>query len=270
AMADCAILLLDGRPAEGDPYMFCSDETRRLIKIAGAMGVNQLICAVNYITHIIEQEEAMDRMRSVIGNVCSNNGFDDGSVVWIPISGQYGFSIFPESYGFEFFQGYEKATPSGLVKGRTLMGAIDHTVLDEEDKTRHPRVHVLKTWRKTEGGITALGRIASGHITSGTEVVIPPYHQGTAKVGGITDVTTNETSCERGEIHGIYEFTFDDESVDVRAGSVIAEAGEGAPASVESFDAKFAMTSREVDFIDGSTFDVYIHAACVSCRIEVL
>lgn len=237
--------------------------------MAAAMGVTQLISAVNYMNEIIDQEEAMDRMRTVIGNVCRNNGFDDETVIWIPVSGKYGFSVFPECYGFDFFQGYEKDTPRGRVQGRTLVEAIEHTVLDDMDNTRPPRVHILGTWKTLEGHITALGRVASGHISTGSWVMIPPHHQGAARVASIADKSATGTPCQRAATHGIYKFTFDD-VVDVRVGSVITEAGADTPGAIASFDAKVVMTSREADFTDGCTFDVYIHAACVACRVEVL
>ena len=133
-----------------------------------------------------------------------------------------------------WYEGSSKITPSGVANGETVVDAIVVSVnaQDNEDEMKALRTQFIKSWTNSDGGTTAIGRVAAGKVTCGTQVIAPPYHVGDSQIATMRDTTQVYTAWT----FGIYVFTFDNDNVDLRPGSVIAELDElDGPASGHCF-----------------------------------
>lgn len=152
SQAEAAILIVDSE--EG-----VAEQTRRHAYILGMLGLSQVIVCVNKMDKLDYSEERFNEVKKTLLNFLAELKIHPSYV--IPISAKDGDNIASASGNLSWF------------KGPTVLEALDTFKIPESVKDKPLRFPVQDVYKFDEKRIIA-GRIVSGTIKSGDEIVLLP------------------------------------------------------------------------------------------------
>ncbi|MFA5862705.1 MAG: GTP-binding protein [Candidatus Thermoplasmatota archaeon] len=244
--ADAALLVID--VAEG-----VMPQTREHAQLANAMGLRQVIVALNKIDRVGYDAKKISQAAAAVRDFLGAFGFDRIDV--IPVSAWEGENLTTRTAVMSWY------------KGRTLEEAIDSLDVRApagEGALRLPAMGILSV----DGvGTVLIGRIERGTLRDGMEVAIEPA----GKIATVKSI----------EIHGqsVGDATAGDTvgvalrgvgRNDIARGDVLGPVDEP-PVEVDAFTARVAITGDVGNAGVGWSPMIHCHAACVPVRLaEVL
>jgi elongation factor 1-alpha len=163
--AQAAVLIVSAKEDEG-----LQDETKLHTYIAGLLGIERLVVAVNKMDMLQYSETRYRKLVSDISGTLGAFGFDTAKIGFVPVSAKNGDNVLALS----------PATP--WYKGRPLMGFIEEfarAVHGEQPESRPLRLFVQDVY-----GPVIVGRVETGSLSAGEEVAFEPLGA-RAKVKGL-------------------------------------------------------------------------------------
>ncbi len=176
SQAEAAILMVD--VDEG-----VRDQTRRHAYILSLLGIGQVIVAMNKMDKVCYDKERFDSVKKDLVSVLDKMKIKPKFV--IPVSAKRGDNVARKSREMEWYG------------GKTMLEALDEFRTAPEPVNKPLRFPVQDVY----GGI-AVGRIESGKVKTGEEVVVLPYDKST-EVLEIKKMNEKTEEAERGESIGI-------------------------------------------------------------------
>ena len=150
--ADVAVLVVSAE--EG-----VQEQTRRHMFLLKMLGIEEVFVAVNKMDAVDYNKETFETVKAEITEVLSSFGYATGQMLFIPVSAMEGDNIYRRSEGMEWYD------------GPTLIEALDEVRISEEEK---PLRFVVQDLYEVEGEKTIVGRVESGMLRRGDEVIFEP------------------------------------------------------------------------------------------------
>lgn len=185
AQADSAILVVDGstgqfeRGFEGENS---HGQTKEHAFLARALGVNNLIIAVNKLDTVNWNQERYNSILSVLEPFLRRAGFKE---FWfIPISGLSGDNLITKGEAINWY------------KGPCLLDLIDTVPLPQRNLRKPFRLCVMDSYKLSHGSILGqviTGKIEGGVLKTGDKVIIAPANV----VGTVKSIGINDTNIEK-------------------------------------------------------------------------
>ena len=114
-------------------------------------------------------KDRFDEISNILGSFLHQSGFHKSNVFFVPCSGLTGENLLKRSSDIPTFDWYQ---------GPTLVDQIDRLGVPDRPIDKPFRFTVADVFRAGyAGGVTLAGRIESGYICVGEELVVMPGHE---------------------------------------------------------------------------------------------
>jgi elongation factor 1-alpha len=229
-------------------------QTREHVFLARTLGINELIVAVNKMDRV---EYSEDRYREAVAEVkelLDQVRFATSDASFIPISALEGDNVAERSDGTPWYS------------GPTILEALNDLSEPEPPTDAPLRVPVQDVYSISGVGAVAVGRIETGVMTPGDQVVFQP-----ADVGGeVRTIEMHHEEVDRAEPGDNVGFNVRGVGTDdVRRGDVCGPASDP-PTVAETFQAQIVVMQHPSVITAGYTPVFHAHTAQVACTIESL
>ncbi len=239
SQAQAAILVIDAK--EG-----VKEQTKRHAYILGMLGMKKVIVLINKMDLVDYKEERFQELKKEITEFLKKINVEPSYI--IPIVAKDGDNM------------ANKSEKMGWYKGKTFLNCLDSFNLPEEKENRSLRFPVQDVY-KIDGKRIVAGRIESGTIKQGDEIVVLPEKTKT-RVKSVEKFLENPEKAETGESIGITT----EDPLFVERGNVICHPGN-LPETASSIKANVFWMSKE-DFNIGQIITMKIATQEVSAKIE--
>ncbi|KAI9596797.1 P-loop containing nucleoside triphosphate hydrolase protein [Syncephalis fuscata] len=168
AQADAAILVIDASKGGFEAGFGQRGQTREHVVLARSLGIQQLIVAINKMDTVDWSATRFNEIKEQLNAYLIQTGFKSNSISFIPCSGMNGVNLLDQGRkepGLEWYAGVTVA--EAMDKFESPERAVDKPF-------RLPIVDVFKGSVQGAGGISVSGRIESGHVQVGDEVMVRP------------------------------------------------------------------------------------------------
>jgi len=219
SQADLAILLIDSK--EG-----IKEQTKRHAYIIKMLGIKNLIVAINKMDLINYEKSSFNRIKDEIMNSLSRLNLKPNDV--IPISALLGENILKKSDKLKWYNGL------------TLLSSLDSIKIEKEKEgvLRFPVQDIYQI----EGKSIIVGRIESGSLKKGEEIVILPEGENN-KIKTIETIGPKKDFVKKGESIGITL----EKTTNQKIGSIICKK-DNLPLITKEFKAKiFWMSDKSLN-----------------------
>jgi len=219
SQADLAILLIDSK--EG-----IKEQTKRHAYIIKMLGIKNLIVAINKMDLINYEKSSFNRIKDEIINSLSRLNLKPNDV--IPISALLGENILKKSDKLKWYNGL------------TLLSSLDSIKIEKEKEgvLRFPVQDIYQI----EGKSIIVGRIESGSLKKGEEIVILPEGENN-KIKTIETIGPKKDFVKKGESIGITL----EKTTNQKIGSIICKK-DNLPLITKEFKAKiFWMSDKSLN-----------------------
>ncbi|OUT19880.1 elongation factor 1-alpha 2 [Pichia kudriavzevii] len=260
SQADCAILIIAGGVGEFEAGISKDGQTREHALLAFTLGVRQLIVAINKMDSVKWDENRFEEIVKETQNFIKKVGYNPKTVPFVPISGWNGDNMIEASTNCPWYKGWTKETKAGVVKGKTLLEAIDAIeppVRPTEKPLRLPLQDVYKI-----GGI--------GTVPVGRPGMVVTF----APAGVTTEVKSVEMhheQLEQGVPGDNVGFNVKNVSVkDIKRGNVCGDSKNDPPMGAASFNAQVIVLNHPGQISAGYSPVLDCHTAHIACKFDEL
>jgi elongation factor 1 alpha-like protein len=181
AQADVAILVVDSRRGEFETGFEFGGQTREHALLIRALGVSQLICAVNKMDTIDWSQERFEEIVKKLSSFLKSSGYKESDITFVPVSGWTGENlIIPNNPPLPWYNKEENASntlTNGIIRGATLIDLIDRLKPPERPMSKPFRLCITDVFRATgigAGTVSISGRIDCGGVEVNERVVLRP------------------------------------------------------------------------------------------------
>ncbi|KAF9044761.1 elongation factor [Hymenopellis radicata] len=254
SQADCAILIIAGGTGEFEAGISKDGQTREHALLAFTLGVRQLIVAVNKMDTTKWSEDRFMEIIKETSTFIKKVGYNPKAVAFVPISGWHGDNMLEESVNMPWFKGWTKETKAGVVKGKTLLDAID--------AIEPPDVYKI-------GGIgtVPVGRVETGIIKAGMVVTFAP----SAVTTEVKSVEMHHEQLVEGKPGDNVGFNVKNVSVkDIRRGNVASDSKNDPAKEAASFNAQVIVLNHPGQIGAGYAPVLDCHTAHIACKFAEL
>jgi elongation factor 1-alpha len=194
-------------------------------------------------------------------------GYNPKAVAFVPISGWHGDNMLEESPNMPWYKGWTKETKGGVVKGKTLLDAIDAIEPPLRPSDKPLRLPLQDVYKIGGIGTVPVGRVETGIIKAGMIVTFAP-----------TNVTTEVKSVEMHHeqlVEGLpgdnVGFNVKNVSVkDIRRGNVASDSKNDPAKEAASFNAQVIVLNHPGQIGAGYAPVLDCHTAHIACRFAEL
>ncbi|KAG7863961.1 hypothetical protein KL918_005417, partial [Ogataea parapolymorpha] len=267
SQADCAILIIAGGTGEFEAGISKDGQTREHALLAFTLGVRQLIVAVNKMDSVQWSEARFEEIVKETSNFIKKVGYNPKTVPFVPISGWNGDNMIEPSSNCPWYKGWQKETKSGVVKGKTLLEAIDAIEPPARPSDKPLRLPLQDVYKIGGIGTVPVGRVETGVIKAGMVVTFAP-------AGVTTEVKSVEMHHEQlteglpGDNVG---FNVKNVSVkEIRRGNVCGDSKNDPPQGCASFNAQVIILNHPGQISAGYSPVLDCHTAHIACRFDQL
>ena len=192
SQADAAILFSSAKKGEFEAGIGAGGQTREHAFLAFTLGIRQLIVAINKMddSTVNWSKERYEEMKNEISRMLRLVGFKIEKIHFIPVSGLKGDNLASKSPNMPWYT------------GPTIMEALDELELPAKPTSKPLRVPVQDVYTITGIGTVPVGRIETGVLKPGTNIVFMPSNK-TAEVKSIEMHHTSIPLAEPGDNVGI-------------------------------------------------------------------
>ncbi|KAG7897175.1 hypothetical protein KL935_005434, partial [Ogataea polymorpha] len=267
SQADCAILIIAGGTGEFEAGISKDGQTREHALLAFTLGVRQLIVAVNKMDSVQWSEARFEEIVKETSNFIKKVGYNPKTVPFVPISGWNGDNMIEPSSNCPWYKGWQKETKSGVVKGKTLLEAIDAIEPPARPSDKPLRLPLQDVYKIGGIGTVPVGRVETGVIKAGMVVTFAP-------AGVTTEVKSVEMHHEQlaeglpGDNVG---FNVKNVSAkEIRRGNVCGDSKNDPPQGCASFNAQVIILNHPGQISAGYSPVLDCHTAHIACRFDQL
>ncbi|MGB9815320.1 MAG: translation elongation factor EF-1 subunit alpha [Thermoplasmata archaeon] len=245
SQADAAILVVSAK--EG-----VQEQTREHIFLARALGVPQMVVAVNKMdaTTPPYSQEAFNSVKAEVEKLLKNVGYKD--VIFVPISGYVGDNVVKPSPNLPWY------------KGPTLVEAFDMLKLPEKPIDKPLRIPVQDVYSITGIGTVPVGRVETGVLNVNDTVIFMPAN----KTGEVKSIEMHHQPLQRAEPGDNIGFNVRGISKnDIKRGDVCGKV-DNPPTVAQEFTAQIVVLNHPSVISPGYTPVFHVHTAQVACTIS--
>jgi elongation factor 1-alpha len=260
-------LIIAGGVGEFEAGISKDGQTREHALLAFTLGVRQLIVAINKMDSVKWDENRFEEIVKETQNFIKKVGYNPKTVPFVPISGWNGDNMIEASTNCPWYKGWTKETKAGVVKGKTLLEAIDAIeppVRPTEKPLRLPLQDVYKI-----GGIgtVPVGRVETGVIKPGMIVVFAP----TGVTTEVKSVEMHHEQLDEGVPGDNVGFNVKNVSVkDIKRGNVCGDSKNDPPMGCASFNAQVIVLNHPGQISAGYSPVLDCHTAHIACKFDEL
>ncbi|KAG0667996.1 translation elongation factor EF-1 alpha [Maudiozyma exigua] len=267
SQADCAILIIAGGVGEFEAGISKDGQTREHALLAFTLGVRQLIVAVNKMDSVNWDQARFQEIVKETSNFIKKVGYNPKTVPFVPISGWNGDNMIEATTNASWYKGWEKETKSGVVKGKTLLEAID-AIEEPTRPTDKPLRLPLQDVYKIGGiGTVPVGRVETGVIKPGMVVTFAPAGVTTE----VKSVEMHHEQLEEGVPGDNVGFNVKNVSVkEIRRGNVCGDSKNDPPMGAASFNATVIVLNHPGQISAGYSPVLDCHTAHIACKFDEL
>jgi elongation factor 1-alpha len=245
SQADAAILVVSAK--EG-----VQEQTREHIFLARALGVPQMVVAVNKMdaTTPPYSQEAYNNVKAEVEKLLKSVGYKD--VIFVPISGYLGDNVVKPSPNLSWY------------KGPTLVEALDMLKLPEKPIDKPLRIPVQDVYSITGIGTVPVGRVETGVLNVNDTVIFMPAN----KTGEVKSIEMHHQPLPRAEPGDNIGFNVRGISKnDIKRGDVCGKP-DNPPTVAQEFTAQIVVLNHPSVISPGYTPVFHVHTAQVACTIS--
>jgi len=250
SQADAALLIVSAREGEG-----VMAQTREHVFLARTLGVNQMIVGINKMdaTQPPYSQKRFEEVKKQVEQLLASVGYKN--VLIIPISGYKGDNIMKKSPNMPWWN------------GPTLLEALNSLQVPPKPIDKPLRLPIQDVYSITGIGTVPVGRIETGVLKVGDQVVFEPSH----KSGDVKSIEMHHEPLQQAEPGDNIGFNVRGISkTDIRRGDVAGHPTN--PPTVDaSFTAQIVVLNHPSVIAPGYTPVFHAHTAQVACTItEIL
>ncbi|XP_078670777.1 elongation factor 1-alpha-like [Branchiostoma floridae x Branchiostoma belcheri] len=272
SQADCAVLVVAASTDEFEAGISKNGQTREHVLLAYALGVKQLIVAVNKMdnTEPPYSEARFGEITKEVGSYINKIGYNPATVAFVPISGWHGDNMLWErSTNMGWYKGWSVERTSGSkVSGHTLVEALDAIEPPIRPTGKPLRIPLQDVYKIGGIGTVPVGRVETGILKPGMVVTFAPVN-----------VTTEVQSVEMWHHESLPEalpgdnigFSVKNVSVkDIRRGNVAGDSKNDPPKEAASFSSQVIVMNHPDEIQANYTPVLDCHTAHIACRFTEL
>ncbi|MBU2496652.1 MAG: translation elongation factor EF-1 subunit alpha [Nanoarchaeota archaeon] len=251
SQADAAILVV----AASEGVMA---QTKEHAWLCRTMGVGQVAVLVNKMDVVNFEEAKYNKVKEEVSIILKQAGFKVENIHFIPASAYQGDNI------------AKKSAKTPWYKGPTLMEVFDLFEVPKPPTNLPLRMPIQDVYDITGVGSIPVGKIETGIMKTGQQVIILPARTGKGITGEVKTIEMHHEhlpTAEAGDNVGVSIRGVGKK--DIAKGDVIADAANP-PKVVKEFTAKIAVINHPTVIAKGYTPVFHIHTAQVPCRFEEL
>ncbi|MFQ3274932.1 MAG: elongation factor 1-alpha [Candidatus Nanohaloarchaea archaeon] len=235
-------------------------QTKEHAYLAKTLGIDQLIVSVNKMDVVDYAEDDFEDIKDEVSEMLQGVGYDPSEIDFVPISAFEGDNVVDESDNL------------GWYDGPTLLDALDDLEEPEKPEDLPLRVPIQDVYSISGIGAVTVGRVETGDISPGDDVVFEPASTRLNKnIGG--EVKTIEMHHEEVDAaHPGDNIGYNTRGVgesDVKKGDVAGHA-DNPPTVVDSFEAQVIVLNHPNVISEGYTPVFHVNTAQVSCTFTDL
>jgi len=250
SQADAALLIVSAREGEG-----VMAQTREHVFLARTLGVNQMIVGINKMdaTQPPYSQKRFEEVKKQVEQLLASVGYKN--VLIIPISGYKGDNIMKKSPNMPWWN------------GPTLLEALNSLQVPPKPIDKPLRLPIQDVYSITGIGTVPVGRIETGVLKVGDQVVFEPSH----KSGDVKSIEMHHEPLQQAEPGDNIGFNVRGISkTDIRRGDVAGHP-TNPPTVAASFTAQIVVLNHPSVIAPGYTPVFHAHTAQVACTItEIL
>ncbi|KAK0233169.1 translation elongation factor 1a [Armillaria fumosa] len=267
SQADCAILIIAGGTGEFEAGISKDGQTREHALLAFTLGVRQLIVAVNKMDTTKWSEDRFNEIVKETSTFIKKVGYNPKAVAFVPISGWHGDNMLEESVNMPWYKGWTKETKAGVVKGKTLLDAIDAIEPPVRPSDKPLRLPLQDVYKIGGIGTVPVGRVETGIIKAGMVVTFAPSNVTTE----VKSVEMHHEQLEQGSPGDNVGFNVKNVSVkDIRRGNVASDSKNDPAKEAASFNAQVIILNHPGQIGAGYAPVLDCHTAHIACKFAEL
>ncbi|KAJ7441744.1 P-loop containing nucleoside triphosphate hydrolase protein [Mycena latifolia] len=267
SQSDCAILIISGSAGEFEAGISRMGQTREHALLAFTLGIRQLIIAVNKMDTSQWSEDRFHEIVKETSTFIKKVGYNPKFVAFVPVSGWHGDNLAEQSANMPWFEGWTKETKAGVVKGTTLLEAIDAIDPPVRPCDKPLRIPVQDVYNIHGIGTVAVGRVQTGIIKAGMSLTFAPSNITTE----VKSVQMHHRQLEQGNPGDIVGFRIKNLSVkDIRRGHMASDANNDPAKEVASFVAQVFVLNHPTQIYPGYAPIIDCHTAHIACQFAEL
>lgn len=267
SQADCAILIIAGGVGEFEAGISKDGQTREHALLAYTLGVKQLIVAINKMDSVKWDESRYQEIVKETSNFIKKVGYNPKTVPFVPISGWNGDNMIEPTTNASWYKGWEKETKAGVVKGKTLLEAIDSIEQPSRPTDKPLRLPLQDVYKIGGIGTVPVGRVETGVIKPGMIVTFAPAGVTTE----VKSVEMHHEQLEQGVPGDNVGFNVKNVSVkEIRRGNVCGDSKNDPPKGAASFNATVIVLNHPGQISAGYSPVLDCHTAHIACRFDEL
>lgn len=162
SQADAAILVVSAKRNEFEAGYALGGQTREHAILAKTLGIDQLIVCINKMDAVNYSEDAYKEIRDELARFLGGIGYKPDKIPFIPTSGMYGDNLKEKSKNMPWYT------------GPTLYEALDSLEPPKPMIDKPLRIPVQKVYKIKGVGTVITGRVETGVLKKGQEIVIEP------------------------------------------------------------------------------------------------
>jgi len=245
SQADAAILVVSAK--EG-----VQEQTREHIYLARALGVPQMIVAINKMdaTNPPYSQDAFNQVKGEVEKLLKVVGYKD--ILFVPISAYNGDNVVKRSDKLKWWT------------GPTLLEAFDTLKLPEKPIDKPLRIPVQDVYSITGIGTVPVGRVETGVLNVNDTVIFMPAN----KKGEVKSIEMHHQPLQRAEPGDNIGFNVRGISKnDIKRGDVCGKV-DNPPTVAQEFTAQIVVLNHPSVISPGYTPVFHAHTAQVACTIS--
>jgi len=205
SISDAALLVISAKPGEFEYAISKNGMTRQEALMAYSSGVRQFIIVINKMDIVDYSEFRYNEVKNEVSNYLKKLGVASNRQIFIPLSGYNGDNLVEKSNNMPWYNGWECSIEknSEIIKGYTLIDAVDYGLIIPRRAIEKPlRIPILRTYKVKGIGTVATGRIATGTLNIGDNLIVNPIGK-SAKAFSIESYHKGKSQAIPGDIIGV-------------------------------------------------------------------
>ena len=256
SQADGAILMISAKRGEYEAGTNPGGQTREHAFLAKTLGVNQMVVAVNKMddSSVNWDEQRYEEVKDGVTRLLKMVGYDPSKINFVPTSGWTGDNLVNKSENMTWY------------KGPTLLEALDDFELPPKPTDKPLRIPVQEVYTIRGVGTTPVGKVETGELNPGDDVVFMPSGQ----QGKVNSIETHYTKIETAGPGDNIGFNVKGIPKDkLRRGEVVSHPNN--PCRVaKSFTGRIFIINHPTAVGEGYTPVLHLHTAQVAVRFDKL
>lgn len=256
SQGDAAVLFVSAKKGEFEAGIGPGGQTREHSFLAFTLGVKQMTVAVNKMDDptVNWGQERYEEVRNEISSMLKMVGFNVDKIEFVPTSGWTGDNLVERSKKMPWY------------KGPTLFEALDSFELPPKPINKPLRLPVQDLYTITGVGTVPVGRVETGVLKEGDQVVFMP----SGATGEVKSIETHHVRMPRAEPGDNIGFNIRGLSrKDLKRGDVCGSV-DNAPTVAREFVGQIIVINHPTAIAAGYTPVLHAHTAQVACRFTEL